>query len=223
MNNMFSKMAMLFLAAMLVLTGCTKEESVPESNLTVMEKDVIFEAEGGSSMITVRSNTSWTASCNTPGIDITPSHGTGTKQVRITASKNSTNETRYGYIYFITDDDGADYTVGIEQAGISKGMKDISGTYVGTLKPVGYSDAPARAYVTLTRLSSTSVRVSSLICEEFGLDMNPVNLTVTQESDGSLSLQSETTKSIQGTYYAGKLTLSFSNALATFYFSGTLD
>lgn len=100
---------------------------------------------------------------------------------------------------------------------------DISGNYVGTLKPVGFSDSPARAYVTLTRLSSSSVRVTSLICEEFGLDMDPVNLTVTKKADGSYSLQSETTKSIQGDYFRGYLTLTFSNALATFYFSGTID
>ena len=96
----------------------------------------------------------------------------------------------------------------------------MSGSYVSMLKPIGYSDSPARAYVTLTKLSSDAVRLSCLICEEFGLDMNPVNLKVIMGSDGAYTVSSETKKSIQGTYYEGQLKLTFSNALASFYFSG---
>ncbi|MBR0274007.1 MAG: hypothetical protein IJQ59_07970 [Bacteroidaceae bacterium] len=100
-------------------------------------------------------------------------------------------------------------------------VDQVSGSYTGTLKPIGYNDDPARCYVTLTRLSNDAVRLEKLICEEFGLDMNPVNLILVVQSDGSVTLKSETTKSIEGTYYQGKLTLTFSNSIATFYFSGS--
>ncbi len=50
--------------------------------------------------------------------------------------------------------------------------------------------------------------------------MNAVNLKLTKRSDGSIYLESETTKSIEGTYFQGQLTLTFSNSIATFYFSG---
>ena len=99
-------------------------------------------------------------------------------------------------------------------------VDQVTGSYTGTLKPVGYNDEPARCYVTMTKLSSDAIRLEKLICEEFSLDMNPVNLRITEESDGRITLRSETSKSIEGSYYQGQLTLSFANSLATFYFSG---
>lgn len=97
---------------------------------------------------------------------------------------------------------------------------EVSASYTGTLKPVGYTNEPARCYVTITRLSDDAVRLSSLICEKFEMDMNAVNLTIKKQSDGRITLQSETSKSIEGTYYQGQLTLSFSTPRATYYFSG---
>ena len=98
---------------------------------------------------------------------------------------------------------------------------EVTASYTGTLKPIGYSDDPARCYVTITKLSTDAVRLEHLICEEFDLDMNPINLRVNKEDDDRISLRSETSKSIEGSYYKGQLTLSFSNSVATFYFSGS--
>lgn len=100
-------------------------------------------------------------------------------------------------------------------------VEQVAGSYVGTLKPMGYADEPARCYVTVSKLSSDAVRLEKLICEEFDLDMNPVNLIIKEETDGRITLRSETSKSVEGSYYHGQLTLSFSNSKATFYFSGT--
>ena len=74
---------------------------------------------------------------------------------------------------------------------------EVSANYTGTLKPVGFSDDPARCYVTITRLSNDAVRLSSLICEEFGMDMQAVNLTVDEQSDGRIALRSETSCSFR--------------------------
>ena len=107
----------------------------------------------------------------------------------------------------------------------------VAGDYSGTLKPLGYSDDPAKCYVKLTRLSKDAVRVNELSCEEFNLDLKALNLTVTDNGNGTYSLNTETgRKSITGTYNNGQLILSvtveYYNANGyvvdeiTFYFSG---
>ncbi len=100
----------------------------------------------------------------------------------------------------------------------------VASSYSGTLKPIGFSDAPATCYVTLTRLSSSSVRLDRLLCETFNVDMSPVNLTIVDNGNGRYTLESETSKSIGGTYYQGQLTLTYQNkAGVTFTFTGSKD
>ena len=100
----------------------------------------------------------------------------------------------------------------------------IASSYSGTLKPIGFSDAPAACYVTLTRLSSKTIRLDRLLCEKFDVDMDPVNLTIVDNGNGRYTLESETSKSIGGTYYQGQLTLTYQNRLGvTFSFTGSKD
>ena len=100
----------------------------------------------------------------------------------------------------------------------------IASSYFGTLKPIGFSDAPAACYVTLTRLSSKTIRLDRLLCEKFDVDLNPVNLTIVDNGNGRYTLESETSKSIGGTYYQGQLTLTYQNRLGvTFSFTGSKD
>ena len=219
-------MLLMMATTSVVFTSCQKDDEV--STLTVdgaNSSSVSFSQKGESRSVWVQSNTSWRVSGKVPGIEVYPSEGSGSMEVTLYASENTTKSPRQGGIRFLANDGDASAYVSIYQegGGSSSSTMDVSGSYVGTLKPIGYSDSPARAYVTLTKLSSDAVRLSSLICEEFGMDMNPVNLKVRMGSDGAYTLTSETNKSIQGTYYDGQLTLTFSNALASFYFSGYKD
>ena len=228
MNRKMSLLVILLMMAMtsVVFTSCQKDDEV--STLTVdgsSTTSVSFSERGESNTVWVQSNTSWKVSGKVSGIEVFPSEGNGSTEVTIMASQNTSKSPRQGGFRFLTNDGDASAYVNIYQEGSGSvsDNSDVSGSYVGTLKPIGYSDSPARAYVTLTRLSSDAVRLSSLICEEFGMDMNPVNLKVRKGSDGLYTLISETNKSIQGTYYGGQLTLTFSNSLASFYFTGYKD
>ena len=214
---LWGALAMMMVTALSVgVTSCGDDEDPDEVALT--EYSVQFDAAGGSKSISVSSNTSWTISGAQPWLQVMPMQGSGNGSFTIMASENTEKSARTCTLNIRAGSTST--TLSVYQPGKTVD-DDPVGSYTGTLKPMGYSDAPARCYVTITRLSSDAVRVSSLICEEFGMDMNPVNMIETHNSDGSISLRSETSYSIEGSYYMGQLTLSFSNSVATFYFTGT--
>lgn len=95
----------------------------------------------------------------------------------------------------------------------------IAGNYVGTVKPVGYSDEPARAYATLTRKAQDAVSFE-ISCEEFDIEYSPVNLIINEKADGSAYLTSESNYAIDATVSGDALSASFKYGGYTFYFSG---
>ena len=97
----------------------------------------------------------------------------------------------------------------------------ISGNYVGTLKVLGYSDEPERAYATLTRMSGDVVSFK-ISCEAYKLDLDPVNLVV-EKKNGVVTLTSESTYAIEGSITADVLTVTFSTSNYTYMFSGKKD
>ena len=104
------------------------------------------------------------------------------------------------------------------------GVTDIAGNYVGTLKPMGYSDQPAPCYITLTKLSSTTFRLASIICETFDINFTSgINMVATTQSDGRIQLTTETSYVVEGSYFQGTLTLSLGIGGDNFFFSGTKD
>lgn len=211
---------MLMVATLSVgLTSCGDDDD--PDNVSVSMPSVNFGESGGSQSIQVTSNTKWTVSGNPGWLTVSPVQGSNNGVLSLTATANTETGSRNCTLFINAG--SASTTISVYQSGKSKlpPADEVSASYTGTLKPMGYSDAPARCYVTLSKLSSDAVRLEKLICEEFGLDMNPVNLNVIEESDSRITLRSETSKSVEGSYYQGQLTLSFSNSLATFYFSGT--
>lgn len=221
---MIKKYFLNMLAAMTVtmlgvgFTSCSGDDA--EDEVAVSMPSVNLSESGGSQSIQVLSNTKWVVSGAPGWLTVSPMQGSGDGIINVNASANTDNNSRTCTLSVNAGD--ATTTINVYQPGKTKAdpATEVSASYTGTLKPMGFSDEPARCYVTITRLSNDAVRLSSLICEEFGLDMNAVNLTVKEQSDGRISLQSETSKSVEGTYYQGQLTLSFSTAIATFYFSG---
>lgn len=97
----------------------------------------------------------------------------------------------------------------------------IAGNYVGTLKILGYTDEPQRAYVTLTRRSSDVVAFE-VSCENFQIDLDAYNLVVT-ESKGVVTLNSESGYSISGSITNDILTVTFQISTETFLFTGKKD
>lgn len=201
------------------ITSCSSGDDDPDE-VAVSMQSVNLSESGGSQSIQVLSNTNWTVSGAQGWLTVSPTQGSGNGMITVNANANTDNNSRTCMLTINAG--GAMTTISVYQPGKVKAdpATEVSASYTGTLKPMGYSDDPARCYVTITRLSNDAVRLSSLICEEFGLDMNAVNLIVNEQSDGRIVLQSETSMSVEGTYYQGQLTLSFSTSIATFYFSG---
>ena len=96
----------------------------------------------------------------------------------------------------------------------------IVGNYSGTLRAIGYGNSDAVCYVTLERLANNAVRVSKLICEEYEINMSPVNLKVEESSNGVYTLKSETSKIIEGMYNNNVITLTFGMRQITWSFTG---
>ncbi len=99
----------------------------------------------------------------------------------------------------------------------------IVGNYVGTLKPVGYTDEPAPAYVTLGRRSSSVVSFS-MTCETFGWSESaPINLKI-EDQQGLYYLSSESDYSINGSWSNNTLTITLEDASEDkWYFVGRKD
>lgn len=219
--NFFGKLMTVMMVAMLSvgITSCSSGDDDPDE-VAVSMQSVNLSESGGSQSIQVLSNTNWTVSGAQGWLTVSPTQGSGNGMITVNANANTDNNSRTCMLTINAGD--AMTTISVYQPGKVKAdpATEVSASYTGTLKPMGYSDDPARCYVTITRLSNDAVRLSSLICEEFGLNMNAVNLIVNEQSDGRIVLQSETSMSVEGTYYQGQLTLSFSTSIATFYFSG---
>ena len=220
-NFLWSLLTMMMVGLLSVgFVSCSSDDD-DSDEVSVSNTSISLSESGGSQTILVKSNTKWTVSGNPAWLTVAPVQGSGDGAISLTASANTETGSRNCTLY--VNAGSASTFVSVYQSGKTKlsPADELSGSYTGTLKPMGYSDDPARCYVTLSKLSSDAVRIDKLLCEEFGLDLNPVNLTIKEESDGRISLRSETSKSVEGSYYQGQLTLSFSNSLATFYFSGT--
>ena len=218
-NYLWSALAMMVVFALSVgVTSCKKDDPDPDE-VSVGTPMVTLVQKGESKSINIMSNTKWTVSGAQSWLQVTPMQGSGNGFINVTANEN-TGSPRSCTLTVQAGD--AMTSIMISQDGrIGPTIDDLVGDYTGTLKPIGYSDDPARCYVSIEKLSNDAVRISRLLCEEFSMDMNPVNMLITINNDGSISLRSETSYSIEGTYFMGQLTLSFANSVATWSFTGT--
>ncbi|MBR3079504.1 MAG: BACON domain-containing protein [Prevotella sp.] len=221
LKDLMKKMSVLpaiLIVALVGLASCGPDDD-PDA-VSVSMTSLTLSTTGGSQSIQVTSNTKWTVSGAPGWLIVSPMQGSNNGAFTVTAEANKDKSSRNCTL--MINAGSASAVVSVFQSGKnSEPTDELSGSYTGTLKPMGFADEPARCYVTLTKLSKDAVRLEKLICEQFGLDMEPINLTVKEESDGRITLRSETSKSVEGSYFQGQLTLSFSNSLATFYFSGT--
>ena len=58
----------------------------------------------------------------------------------------------------------------------------VEGEYIGTLKPIGYTDEPARAYVSLVRVADDAVSFKCT-CEAFDINPDPRNLVIEERAE----------------------------------------
>ena len=109
------------------------------------------------------------------------------------------------------DDDNTKTTILADQ---------ISGTFSGTVRPLGYTDSPQRAYVTFTKLASDAVKLK-INCSKFNMDLDEIIMNVSYSGDGGLVITPEDgVKNCNGTYKNGTLTLTFGWLDINWIFSG---
>ena len=216
-NFLWSLLATIMVGLLSVgFVSCGDDD--PDPVVSVNPPSVNFGESGSSQSIQVTSNTSWTVSGNPGWLIVSPMQGSNNGSIMINASENNEKSSRSCILYINAG--SASTSVMVSQAG--KTIDDtVEGSYVGTLKPMGYADTPAPCYVSVTKLANSTYRLTSLICETFGINLNSgYNLVAQSASDGRIALTSETSYSIEGSYFQGTLTLSFSIGSDNFFFSG---
>lgn len=98
----------------------------------------------------------------------------------------------------------------------------IVGTYTGILREPGDNTdtGGAPCYVAFERLSNTTVRLTRFICEKYEIDMENINLNIS-ESNGVYKLNPESGFTIDGMYINGVLTMTLKTDKGyTLIFSG---
>jgi len=78
------------------------------------DDSVSFDSEGGSTMVSFSTNSSWEASCDADWISIEPSSGDGDDSIMVTVEENTTYEERTATITIVVD--GEEITIEITQA-----------------------------------------------------------------------------------------------------------
>lgn len=155
---MIKKSFMYLLTIMMVTTlsmgfvSCKKDHP---DEVSVGMSSVSLSENGGSQSIQIMSNTRWTVSGAQGWLTVSPMQGSGDGAITITANENTDNSSRNCTLYVYAGD--AMTQINVYQSGKTKldPATEVSAEYVGTLKPMGYSDEPARCYVTISRLSNT--------------------------------------------------------------------
>lgn len=97
----------------------------------------------------------------------------------------------------------------------------ISGNYVGQLTKIGYSEGE-RCYITLTRKAKDAVSIE-ISCEELDVNTNAVNLLISERSDGTIQLKSESGYAIEGNVSGKTLSVSFAMGYYDYSFFGQKD
>lgn len=217
--RMFATMLVGFLTV--GFSSC--DDGGEKESVSVGMPQVSIESDGGTQVVPVTSNTKWMAVSSATWLTVTPMQGTGNGQLMLSAASNTEKQDRSAFVTLTAGEASAMIMVSQKSGGASsQDVSNIAGSYVGTLKPMGYSDQPANCYITITKLSSTTYRLTSLICEKFKIDISSgINLVATPQSDGRIQLTTETTYSVEGNYFQGTLTLSLGIGDDNFFFSGT--
>lgn len=126
-------------------TVVVKQKGAKPVDFTVTPKNRSVAANGGTTQLTVKSNTTWKVSNNADWIKISPSEGSGGKTVSVTAVKNPNTTERKANVTFTWNNlQGTTQTntVEVTQAGVTPPKpKPITKAEAQTIVSAGKSDA----------------------------------------------------------------------------------
>ena len=114
----------------------------------------------------------------------------------------------------------SDDDVYVAEQTVKVGTAAMAGNYVGSVKVVGFVDDAKRAYVTVERKAADAISFK-IECEAFDMDINPITLTATKNSDGIWYLGSEANYAVEGSFSNGTLCVTFRFNNHVFFFYGT--
>ena len=85
---------LLAFSAVILFAACDPKEEPVKDNpyLTLDKSSEVFQTEGGSTILSIRSNASWTVSSNASWVTVSPSSGQGNATVTLTAKPNGSSE-----------------------------------------------------------------------------------------------------------------------------------
>lgn len=107
-------------------TSCSDDDDPSEVN--VNPSTVMFDATGGTVSVMVSSNTSWTISGAPLWLQVSTISGKNNQTVTLTASSNSTQDTRSGMLNIVTTDGDASAVVSFTQPGTKIDENEVINT-----------------------------------------------------------------------------------------------
>lgn len=104
MNMIYLKkyVSLFLLFLFIVLFSCSSNEPDIEPELTLAKEELILAKGSETSILDIKTNVPWTASCSQSWCILTPASGeAGTKQINVAVTENTTNDTRDAVITII--------------------------------------------------------------------------------------------------------------------------
>lgn len=197
-------------AALVCMTFASCSGDDEEDYVTPSTSMVNFTESGGTQVIQVLSNTSWTVMGAQPWMTVTPMQGKGDGIITITTIPNTNATSNQGMVYISAGKASAQISV-IQAAGSTKPTtisEIVSGVYVGKLTSGGMVVDDAYK-VTITALNSTAVEVKA---DFFSA---PVNFNVVETATGQYNLSNANYSEITMYVTGNTLNISFVNAAQT--------
>lgn len=158
-------------------TSCSDDDDPSEVN--VNPSTVMFDATGGTVSVMVSSNTSWTISGAPLWLQVSTISGKNNQTVTLTASSNSTQDTRSGMLNIVTTDGDASAVVSFTQPGTKIDENEVKNTtWEETHR---YSDGSE--YATTLTFSITTANLSITYTEGTSSTTNRIDYTYTRTNN----------------------------------------
>lgn len=144
-----NSLRLFFLYVVLSLVACAGDDTPPTPvTLSINPNSVAFDAEDGSSSISVSSNGDWSVSTSVDWVSVDPQSGTGDASITISAPANTDNESRSTLVRISAGDVVREVTV--SQAGTTPvdpvdpppntgGIRDLTSVELTQLMGVGWN------------------------------------------------------------------------------------
>lgn len=160
------------------ITSCGGDDDNP-AEIAVNPSSVSFDADGGFMTIMVSSNTSWTINGIPSWLQVSTVSGKNNQQVMLTASSNTSPDSRSGIFTIVTDGGDASVTVSFTQSGVKIDENDV----VNTTWEDNHRYSDGSTYVTSLKFGTTTAKLSETYTEGGTSIANVTDYTYTRTNN----------------------------------------